>query len=845
MSQAKLSPGMQQYVDMKKDYPDAFLFFRMGDFYELFYEDATRAAQILEISITSRNKNAEDPIPMAGVPYHSAQQYIDTLIEQGYKVAIAEQMEDPKQAKGVVKREVVQVVTPGTSLDGPSRDGQNNFLVGLYAQNQAYGLAHLDLATGEFAVTQLDRWELVLSEIRNLQAKEVVLAGQVLEEQETVLRQQLQVLVSWVEKPLDASPLLPTSLKELEFSAAASLLAYIYQTQMRDLDHLKPVEVYQIADSLRMDFATKQSLDLTEHARTGKKQGSLLGVLDQTRTAMGLRLLRRWIQQPLLDRKQIEERQNQVTILLEAFFERQDLVESLKGVYDIERLVSRVSFGKVLPKDLLQLSATLGQVPQIRHLLTSLEQVTLESLIQGLDPLEELYALIDAAIDPQAPNQLMDGGLIKTGFDPVLDQYRKALREGTSWLADLESRERQATGIHNLKIDYNRKDGYYFHVTQSQLSHVPDHFYRKATLKNSERFGSQELAQIEGQLLEARDQSSQLEYDLFMRIREEVAKYMPRLQSLASALASVDVLQSLASVAESQLWVKPTFNETGQIRVIEGRHPVVEAVLGRQSYVPNSLVMAAEDRIQLITGPNMSGKSTYMRQIAIMVILAQIGSYVPAKEADLPIFDAIFTRIGAADDLVSGQSTFMVEMMEANQAVQHATAQSLILFDELGRGTATYDGMALAQALIEYIHDKVGAKTFFATHYHELTELEHSLGGLANVHVATLEEGGTVTFLHKIEPGPADQSYGIHVAKIAGLPPVLLARAQIILDSLENQEPQSQTGQLDLFQVPESLPSTPHPLLEKLKTINLSQMTPLEALLFLDQAQKDLNETLL
>ena len=840
MSQTKLSPGMQQYVDMKKDSPDAFLFFRMGDFYELFYEDATRAAQILEISITSRNKNAADPIPMAGVPYHSAQQYIDTLIEQGYKVAIAEQMEDPKQAKGVVKREVVQVVTPGTSLDGPSRDGQNNFLVALYSKGQGFGLAHLDLATGEFGVTQLDRWDLVLSEIRNLQAKEVVLAGQISEEQEALLSQQLQLLVSWVDKSLDASPLLPSTLSELAFLAAASLLAYIYQTQMRDLDHLKPVEVYQIADSLRMDFATKQSLDLTEHARTGKKQGSLLGVLDQTRTAMGLRLLRRWIQQPLLDKDKIEQRQEQVTILLEAFFERQDLVESLKGVYDIERLVSRVSFGKTLPKDLLQLSATLGQVPQIRQLLLSLEQAALEPLVQGLDPLEELYALIDAAIDPEAPNQLMDGGLIKTGFDPVLDQYRKALREGTSWLADLESRERQATGINNLKIDYNRKDGYYFHVTQSQLSHVPDHFYRKATLKNSERFGSQELAQIEGQLLEARDQSSQLEYDLFMRIREEVAKYMPRLQSLAGALASVDVLQSLAFVAESQLWVKPTFNQTGQIHVLEGRHPVVEAVLGRQSYVPNSLIMAPEDRIQLITGPNMSGKSTYMRQIAIMVILAQLGSYVPAKEADLPIFDAIFTRIGAADDLVSGQSTFMVEMMEANQAVQHASPQSLILFDELGRGTATYDGMALAQALIEYIHDKVGAKTFFATHYHELTDLENHLSGLANVHVATLEEGGTVTFLHKIETGPADQSYGIHVAKIAGLPRELLTRAQVILDGLESQDVRPQTGQLDLFQVPEAPPVQPHPLLEQLKTVNLSQMTPLEALLFLDQAQKEL-----
>jgi len=516
-------------------------------------------------------------------------------------------------------------------------------------------------------------------------------------------------------------------------------------------------------------------------------------------------------------------------------------------VYDIERLASRVSFGKTTPKDLLQLGETLRHVPLIKSLLVEMGEPVLDLLIAQLDELPELCRLVEAAIDPDAPIVLTEGNIIRTGFDPTLDQYRIVLREGTGWIAEIEAKEREASGITGLKIDYNKKDGYYFHVTNSQLSRVPAHFFRKATLKNSERFGTEELARIEGEMLEAREQSTSLEYAIFLRIREEVGKYIQRLQSLAQALATVDVLQGLACVAEKQQLIRPVFQEARDIRIEKGRHPVVEKVMGAQSYIPNSISMDETCQIQLITGPNMSGKSTYMRQLAIIVIMAQIGSFVPAQAATLPLFDAIYTRIGAADDLVSGQSTFMVEMMEANNAIRQATPASLILFDELGRGTATYDGMALAQAIIEYIHDWTGAKTLFATHYHELTDLEQTLSRLRNVHVATLEKDGQVTFLHRIEKGPADKSYGIHVAKIAGLPSDLLKRADAILSQLEGQSqevpmavPTKQSSpelgeQLSLFAA-----DAAHPVLEELKNLDIYNMTPMEVMMTVAELKKKL-----
>lgn len=833
MAVEKISPGMQQYLDMKAQHPDAFLLFRMGDFYELFYEDAVEAAQILELTLTSRNRNADNPIPMAGVPYHAAQQYIDTLVDLGHKVAIAEQIEDPKTAVGVVKRAVVQIITPGTAVDSSKADGGHNFLVSIDKQGIHYGLAYMDVATGQFFVTSLTDFASVCSEIRTLGAKEVVVGYPLSEEEEALLSSQMQLLLSIETEVKEDLNLLDKSLSNLEKQVAGKLLHYLQRTQLRDLIHLKPAVPYQIKDYVQMDYATKSSLDLLENARTGKKHGSLYWFLDETKTAMGMRLLRSWLGRPLLDQGRIEERQAIVQVFLDYFFERNDVIQALKGVYDIERLASRVSFGKTTPKDLLQLAHTLGNVPTIQAILSGMNQPVLDSLVAGLDAIPELHDLIAAAIDPDAQGSITEGNIIKTGFDETLDQYRVIMREGTSWIAELEAKERQASGISNLKIDYNKKDGYYFHVTNSNLAHVPAHFFRKATLKNSERYGTEELGRLEGQMLEAREKSSSLEYDIFMRIRQEVEGYIGRLQALAQTLATVDVLQSFATVAERQHLVCPNFHDEREIAIVDGRHGVVEKVMGAQSYVPNSLSMDANTNIQLITGPNMSGKSTYMRQLAVIVVLAQIGSFVPAQSASLPLFDAIFTRIGAADDLVGGQSTFMVEMMEANKAIRLATEKSLILFDELGRGTATYDGMALAQAIIEHIHDYIGAKTLFATHYHELTDLSDSLFHLENVHVATLEEKGQVTFLHKIAQGPADKSYGIHVAKIAGLPADLLQRADTILRDLEGQaslaSPISQPadassqGQLDL-----SVPD--HTVMTDLRQLDLNSLTPLEAL---------------
>lgn len=844
MADSKISPGMQQYLDIKAQYPDAFLLFRMGDFYELFYDDAVKAAQLLEIGLTSRNKNAENPIPMAGVPHHSAQQYIDILIELGYKVAIAEQMEDPKKAVGVVKREVVQVITPGTVVDSAKPNSSNNFLIAIDFDGSHYGLSYMDLVTGEFFATTLSDFMSVCGEILNLKAKEVVIGFEITAEQEEQLQKQFRLLLSYEQEIYTDDTLINPNLSQVEKNVAGKLLQYVHQTQMRELSHLQELIHYDIKDYLQMSYATKSSLDLIENARTKKKHGSLYWLLDETKTAMGMRLLKTWIDRPLISKQAISERQNIVETFLESFIERSDLADSLKGVYDIERLSSRVSFGKVNPKDLLQLGHTLSQVPYIKAVLEAINSPHLSKVIATIDPIPELESLIHSAIDPDAPATISEGSIIKTGFDQRLDHYRKVMKEGTGWIADIEMKERQASGINNLKIDYNKKDGYYFHVTNSNLSLVPDHFFRKATLKNSERYGTAELAKIEGQMLEAREESAQLEYDIFMRIREKVETYIDRLQTLAKAIATVDVLQGLAYVAEKNHYVRPEFASQKVITIQNGRHAVVEKVMGVQEYIPNTIQFNQNTSIQLITGPNMSGKSTYMRQLALTVIMAQMGSYVAADYAKLPIFDAIFTRIGAADDLISGQSTFMVEMMEANQAIQRASHDSLIIFDELGRGTATYDGMALAQSIIEHIHNRIGAITLFATHYHELTSLSEELGHLKNVHVAILERDGEVTFLHKIAEGPADKSYGIHVAKIAGLPGSLLSRADNILKQLEshskdfiikdNSQQSEENEPLNLL----TEETSSQDIINRLKEVDVMNLTPMEAMTVLFDLKK-------
>lgn len=844
----KNTPMMEQYLAIKDQYKDAFLFYRLGDFYELFNEDAIKVSQLLELTLTSRNRNADDPIPMCGVPHHSAQGYIDTLVEQGYKVAICEQMEDPKQVKGMVKREVVQLITPGTLMEGKGIEAKaNNFLTAVTQVKDKFGFAYVDLSTGELKTALLHDEEAVMNEATALQTKEIVLGSEIPEGLQKNLAERLGLVFSrqeTVEDNAEFSFLTADITDELEKEATGKLLTYLSVTQKRSLGHIQKAEEYQPEHFLKLDYFSKTNLELTRSIRTGKKQGTLLWLLDETKTAMGGRLLKQWIDRPLIQKRQINARQAMVSSLLNAYFERMDLNESLTKVYDLERLAGRVAFGNVNGRDLIQLKTSLMQVPQIRQLLTGINQGEWNDLLVDMEPMDDLVDLIEKAIKDEAPLQITEGNVIKDGYNEQLDQYREAMTNGKTWLAELEAREREATGIKTLKVGYNRVFGYYIEITKSNLANLEEGKYeRKQTLTNAERFITPELKKLETLILEAEEKSVALEYNLFLEVRNEVKKAITRLQKLAKSLSATDVLQSFATVSERYQYVQPTMEVgTHNLQIKEGRHPVVEKVLGHQEYIPNSVHMSPDEMLLLITGPDMSGKSTYMRQLALTVIMAQMGCFVPAESAELPIFDQIFTRIGASDDLIAGQSTFMVEMMEANQALRHATPNSLILFDELGRGTATYDGMALAQAIIEYIHKNVKAKTLFSTHYHELTVLEESLPQLKNVHVGAVEQNGEVVFLHKLMDGPADKSYGIHVAKIAGMPTDLLSRAATILSALESDAPMQknaeiveETEQLSLFS---EVSTAELGVVDSIKKANLLEMNPMEALNFLYELQK-------
>lgn len=844
----KNTPMMEQYLAIKDQYKDAFLFYRLGDFYELFNEDAIKVSQLLELTLTSRNRNADDPIPMCGVPHHSAQGYIDTLVEQGYKVAICEQMEDPKQVKGMVKREVVQLITPGTLMEGKGIEAKaNNFLTAVTQVKDKFGFAYVDLSTGELKTALLHDEEAVMNEATALQTKEIVLGSEIPEGLQKNLAERLGLVFSrqeTIEDNAEFSFLTADITDELEKEATGKLLTYLSVTQKRSLGHIQKAEEYQPEHFLKLDYFSKTNLELTRSIRTGKKQGTLLWLLDETKTAMGGRLLKQWINRPLIQKRQINARQAMVSSLLNAYFERMDLNESLTKVYDLERLAGRVAFGNVNGRDLIQLKTSLMQVPQIRQLLTGINQGEWNDLLVDMEPMDDLVDLIEKAIKDEAPLQITEGNVIKDGYNEQLDQYREAMTNGKTWLAELEAREREATGIKTLKVGYNRVFGYYIEITKSNLANLEEGKYeRKQTLANAERFITPELKKLETLILEAEEKSVALEYNLFLEVRNEVKKAITRLQKLAKSLSATDVLQSFATVSERYQYVQPTMEVgTHNLQIKEGRHPVVEKVLGHQEYIPNSVHMSPDEMLLLITGPNMSGKSTYMRQLALTVIMAQMGCFVPAESAELPIFDQIFTRIGASDDLIAGQSTFMVEMMEANQALRHATPNSLILFDELGRGTATYDGMALAQAIIEYIHKNVKAKTLFSTHYHELTVLEESLPQLKNVHVGAVEQNGEVVFLHKLMDGPADKSYGIHVAKIAGMPTDLLSRAATILSALESDAPVQknaeiveETEQLSLFS---EVSTAELGVVDSIKKANLLEMNPMEALNFLYELQK-------
>lgn len=863
----KNTPMMEQYLAVKEQYPDAFLFYRLGDFYEMFYDDAVKGSQILELTLTTRNKNAADKIPMCGVPHHAAQNYIDILVDQGYKVAICEQMEDPKLAKGMVKREVIQLVTPGTMIDSSASEAkENNYLTALHEKNGKYGLAYVDLSTGELKTATLDSINLVLNELMSLRTKEIVIDDSVTKESAEAIAP-LKIMFSKqndTKESAESSYAIQNLNSGLEISVIRHLITYLNVTQKRSLGHLQKAVHYEPSSFLKMDPYSKRNLEILQNSRTGKKQGTLLWLLDETKTAMGGRLLKQWLERPLLNLKEITGRQSKVENLLKHYFERSTLQEELKSVYDLERLAGRVAFGNVNGRDLIQLKQSLEQVPKISYVLNELNDGTFDDLLKNLDPVEDVADLIENAIVDEPPISVKDGGLIKEGYSSELDKYTNAMKNGKHWLAEMETKERQETGINNLKIGFNRVFGYYIEVSKANLNKLSaERYERKQTLTNAERFITPELKEKETLILGAESKAVELEYQLFADIRERIKDQIKRLQELAHAIAILDVLQCFAVVSEQSHFVKPKLTDKKHdVKVMGGWHPVVQQVMGKQSYIPNDIMMPENLNILLITGPNMSGKSTYMRQLALTVVMAQIGCFVPAQSALLPVFDQIFTRIGAADDLIAGQSTFMVEMKEANHALSHATPNSLILFDEIGRGTATYDGMALAQAIIEYVHDHVFAKTLFSTHYHELTALSEKLPTLRNIHVGAVEKNGDLIFLHKMQPGPADKSYGIHVAKLAGMPEGLLKRANFILEKLESQkshsaeknaderktviqekEVQASDEQLSLFK-PEKVvyQKGDQKVLSEIRETDLMSLTPLEAINTLYKWQKDLRK---
>ncbi|WP_077621893.1 DNA mismatch repair protein MutS [Sediminibacillus massiliensis] len=862
------TPMIQQYLKIKAEYKDCFLFFRLGDFYEMFFNDALMASKELEITLTSRDGGGEERIPMCGVPYHSAENYIKTLVERGYKIAICEQVEDPKSAKGVVKREVVQLITPGTIMEGTMLDDkENNYLASINESSDgSFTVVYNDLSTGETSLANVkDGWQSVVSELFNRPIREIVIPGDLDERYQTELKERLEVTLSIQEetKIPEGFDSLTEELNESKelMEAYGRMLNYLQKTQRRSLDHLKPVQIIQLKDYMTLDMYSKRNLELSETLLRKGKQGSLLWVLDQTVTAMGGRLLKKWLERPLMNLAGIEKRLEIVEGFMEQFFERESIREALQSVYDLERLAGRVSFGNVNARDLIQLKQSLGKIPEIKEILSQFENNGVHGLGRDIDDLKELYLLLEESIHEDAPLTLKEGGLIKDGYDGRLDDFRYASKNGKKWITELEQKEKQETKIRSLKIGYNRVFGYYIEVTKANLHLLPEGKYeRKQTLTNAERFITPELKEKEALILDAEEKSVDLEYQLFLEIREKVKKFIPELQMLAEKVSEIDVLQSFATVSESNDYVRPVFNNSRQVQIEQGRHPVVEKVMKDGSFVPNRVSMHDETDILLITGPNMSGKSTYMRQLALTAIMAQIGCFVPCESANLPVFDQIFTRIGAADDLVSGQSTFMVEMLEAKHAITQATKDSLILLDEIGRGTSTYDGMALAQAIIEHLHEHVHAKTLFSTHYHELTSLADDLDKLKNIHVRAEEYEGKVVFLHQIQEGAADESYGIHVAKLAELPAQLIDRATEILRQLEQKQPDGKTEnnqsdeteddlQMSFFGSAETQ-KTGKPVKKKnsqlhdeLMKIDFMDITPMDAMNILYSLQKKAKES--
>ncbi len=839
----KISPMMKQYLEIKDKYEDTIIFFRLGDFYEMFFEDATTCSRELELTLTGKNCGLEERVPMCGIPYHAYQTYLDKLIERGYKVAICEQMQDPKETKGMVEREVIQVVTKGTVIDDSLNAKDYNYIGSIYDFEYCYSISYIDISTGYSYAFILDHdTDKLLKEVMNLNIKEAIVNTKIDRTIINYLRENLHMLITITDECYSGSDYqyIYQDTKDIRIMTGMNhLLSYLLETKKGNLSHIQKVEIVNKNKHLLFDGHTKKNLELVETIRNHDRMYSLLWLLDKTKTAMGSRMLKLNIENPLTDKQEILRRYQIIEKLLTEFILKEELAQELDKVYDLERLSSRISYGNLNARDLVQLMNSLEALPNIRRILTDLKYD------KNIETLDELYQLLKKAIRVDAPPTLKEGALINEGYNQELDDLKSIRKNSKDFILKIENDEKARTGIKNLKIGFNKVFGYYIEVSKGSIPLIKEEFgyERKQTLANCERFITPLLKEKEDIILGAEEKIINLEYQLFMEIRDITRKYIGRIQLISKILAEVDMLVAFSTVAEENNYVKPEITTDRVIQIKEGRHPVVEKV-NKFEYVANDITMGKDTNILLITGPNMAGKSTYMRQLAIIIIMAQIGSFVPCKSCTIPIFDKIFTRIGASDDLVSGESTFMIEMKEANMAIQEATEHSLILFDELGRGTATYDGMSLAQAILEYIHDKIKAKTLFSTHYHELTALAADLPNLKNVHVSAIEEKGSITFLHKVKSGAVDKSYGIHVAALAKLPNSLIERAEEILAVYENKSNKKQTfTQTSLFlDFDEKEEKKEDFLTEKLESINPLEITPIEALNLLYEWKKELKE---
>ena len=858
---AEYSPMMQHYLDTKSKYKDCILFYRLGDFYEMFFEDAVNVSRELELTLTGKDCGQEERAPMCGIPYHAAETYISRLISKGYKVAICEQLEDPKQAKGIVKRDVIRVVTPGTVIEANLlEDKKNNYIMSIYKNGIYFGVTVCDITTGDFRTTEIketNNFAALLDEISKYSPAEIVVNTMLYDCKEEIdkIKERFEVYITRLDEKEFTDNYEALSVKYkivddeeknvediskymLSVAATNALITYLLDTQKNNLEHINKLIVYSITKYMALDINARRNLEITEKLRDKSKKGTLLWVLDKTATSMGGRLLRRWLNNPLIDVNQINKRLDAVAELKDNIILRGDLTDALKKVYDIERLAGKISYGSANGRDLISLKSSAKQLPEIKKILSQAKSSMLAEIYSELDILDDIYELIDKTIVDDPPISIKEGGLIKLGYDEEIDKLKTATTDGKNWIIQLEADEREKTGIKGLKVGFNKVFGYYIEVTKSNISLVPDRYIRKQTLTNGERYITEELKNLENQILGAEEKVINLEYNVFAEVREKIEAQIERVQKSAGIIAMLDGLCSLATVAEDQNYVRPEVDGSGVIDIKDGRHPVIEKILPSGSFVQNDTYLDKNDnRLSIITGPNMAGKSTYMRQVALITLMAQIGSFVPASYARIGVVDKIFTRVGASDDLSMGQSTFMVEMMEVAQILKEATGNSLVILDEIGRGTSTYDGLSIAWAVAEYISDKekCGAKTLFATHYHELTDLENKLEGVKNYSIAVKEKGEDIIFLRKIVKGGTDESYGVHVAKLAGVPQVVTKRANEILKSIERknvlnnkkiekQEKGVADGQLTMYNY--KLAEIAH----ELDKIDVNELTPIDAL---------------